>query len=377
MTGKKTEKPPKPVRHSQGGLVIWHGMRVSDFRKLIKVGADIHWSQAHRIIPTLFMTLFNSVANVAEKALFSKRIEKTEIQPPIFVLGHWRSGTTMLHNLMTLDDRFTYPNLYKCIFPHHCLTTETVMSKLTGWMIAKNRPMDNMKSGWNLPQEDEFALLLMTTYSPYRMLAFQGHPERYIDYFDLQNIPEKEFQAWKEALIRFMKKVTISNPKPIILKSPTHTFRVKILQEMFPGAKFVYIYRDPYKVLRSTLHLRSTMFQTNALGRVNMESHEELVYQAYENCIHKYEQDKLDIPEGNLCEIKYEDLEKDVSGSMQQIYEKLGLPDYSHVQSKIDTYAATIKDYKKNEFPTDPELAEIVNKRMKFALELYGYEPVD
>lgn len=374
--GQKKEKTPKPVRHSQGGLVIWHGMPISSFRKLLSVGLELHWSQAHRIIPTLFMTMYNSLLGGVEKTLYSQRIKKAKIQPPIFVLGHWRSGTTLLHNLMTLDDRFTYPNLYQCIFPLHFLTTQSVLTKLTAWMVAKSRPMDNMPSAWGLPQEDEFALLLMTTYSPYRNLAFQGHPERYFDYFDLKKIPEHERQAWKKSLTLFMKKVTISNPKPIVLKSPSHTFRVKILREMFPDAKFVYIYRNPYNVLRSTLHLRSTMFQTNALGRVNMESHNEVVYQAYENCLNTYEEDKHLIPEGNLYEVKYEDLEKDIPGSMQQIYENLNLSGFEDVRPKLENYVAGIKDYKKNEYPTDPELAEVVNTRMKSFLEKYGYDPI-
>ena len=364
---------PKPARHSQRGLVIWHGMRIREFRKLLNIGAEL---QTHKIIPTLFMTAHNSIWNVVEMARFAKKIEQTEIQPPIFVLGHWRSGTTLLHNLMTLDERYTYPNMYQCIFPHHFLTTEKVMPKLTGWLIPKIRPMDNMKPGWDLPQEDEFALLNMTTYSPYRNLAFQGHRERYAGYFDLKNIPEQERQAWKEALILFMKKLTIRNPKPIILKSPSHTYRIEILHEMFPDAKFVYIHRHPYDILRSTLHMRSTMFETNALCKVNLDRHEELIYQAFEECVQTYEADKKLIPEGNLHEVKFEELEKDILGNMQSIYNNLSLPDFSEVQPKIEAYVAGIKEYKKNVFPTDPALADVVNNRMKFALEKYGYDPV-
>ncbi len=122
--------------------------------------------------------------------------------------------------------------------------------------------------------------------------------------------------------------------------------------------------------------MRSTMFETNALGKVNMESHEELVYQAFEECVKTYEADKHLIPEGNLYEVRFEDLEKDILGNMQKIYENLSLPDFSEVQPKIEKYAAGIKEYKKNEFPTDPALAEVVNTRMKFVLEKYGYDPI-
>ena len=28
-------------------------------------------------------------------------------EPPIFIIGHWRTGTTFLHELLMLDERFT------------------------------------------------------------------------------------------------------------------------------------------------------------------------------------------------------------------------------------------------------------------------------
>lgn len=372
----KSTSTNKPVRHSQRGLVIWHGMRMRDFRKLRKVGAELHWSQLHRILPTLGMLPYNTVMEKVEGWRYEKKLAETEVKPPLFVLGHWRSGTTLLHNLLTLDDRFTYPNLYQCIFPHHFLSTEKAMAGLTSWLVPKRRPMDNMEAGWKLPQEDELALLLTTTYSPYRNLAFQGHRERYEDYFDFKSADPKEREQWKAAMMRFMKKITLRTGKPIITKSPGHTYRVEILREMFPDAKFVYIHRHPYDVIRSTIHLRAVMFQTNALGKINLENHDELVYQAYEQCIRTYEEDKKNIPEGHLYELKYEEFEKDLPGHMQKVYENLQLPPFDHVRPKIEQYVAGQKEYKKNVFPTDEALAEVVNTRMKFVLDKYGYDPV-
>lgn len=366
----------RPVRHSQRGLVIWHGMRMRDFRKLVKVGAELHWSQLHRILPTLAMLPYNSLMEKIENWRYGKQLAATEIKPPIFVLGHWRSGTTLLHNLLTLDDRFTYPNLYQCIFAHHFLTTEKAMSGLTSWLVPKTRPMDNMAAGWKLPQEDEIALLLTTTYSPYRNLAFQGHRERYADYFDFRGASPAEREEWKQAITKFMKKITLRHNKPIVTKSPGHTYRIEILRELFPEAKFVYIHRHPYEVIRSTVHLREVMFQTNALGRINLENHDELVYQAYEQCIQTYEADKRHIPPGHLHEIRFDVFEQDLVNQMRDVYAALNLPDFAHVQPKIEQYVAGQKEYKKNQFPTDPVLAEVVNTRMKFALDLYGYDPV-
>ena len=162
----------------------------------------------------------------------------------------------------------------------------------------------------------------------------------------------------------------------MLRRPPGHTYRVEILREMFPDAKFVYIHRHPYDVIRSTIHLRAVMFQTNALGKINLENHDELVYQAYEQCIRTYEEDKQQIPEGHLYELKYEEFEKDLLGHMHKVYDNLQLPDFEHVRPKIEQYVAGQKEYKKNVFPTDEALAEVVNTRMKFVLDKYGYDPV-
>ena len=37
----------------------------------------------------------------------------------------------------------------------------------------------------------------------------------------------------------------VRSPKRIVLKSPAHTARVRVLLELFPKARFVHIIRDP------------------------------------------------------------------------------------------------------------------------------------
>ena len=37
---------------------------------------------------------------------------------PVFILGHWRSGTTFVHNVLSCDKRFGYCTTYQTVFPH-------------------------------------------------------------------------------------------------------------------------------------------------------------------------------------------------------------------------------------------------------------------
>lgn len=85
---------------------------------------------------------------------YSAAIGETTVAPPLFVLGYWRSGTTHLHNLLAVDDRFAFPNTYQVLFPHTFLSTETKGSAALARFMPTQRIMDNVKAGPLEPQED-------------------------------------------------------------------------------------------------------------------------------------------------------------------------------------------------------------------------------
>src|SRR2546427_338717 len=77
------------------------------------------------LVPILFMTFRNTCLGYLQTLVWGKRIRKTKIiHDPLFIIGHWRSGTTWLHELLTLDPRHNYPTTYECFFPTHFLLTE-------------------------------------------------------------------------------------------------------------------------------------------------------------------------------------------------------------------------------------------------------------
>ena len=66
-----------------------------------------HWPRS--LIQTA-VAASNSVVARIERRRFGPRIEATEVQAPLFILGHYRSGTTHLHNLLALDPQFAAPS---------------------------------------------------------------------------------------------------------------------------------------------------------------------------------------------------------------------------------------------------------------------------
>jgi hypothetical protein len=230
-----------------------------------------------------------------------------------------------------------------------------------------------MPVSWDAPQEDETAVALMTGISPYMMLAFQGDRPKYERYFDLQQLSEVELQRWKEALLLFLKKLTLREPKTLLLKSPPHTYRIPILLEMFPDAKFIHIVRNPYAVYSSSMHLRRKLFEGNTLGRPNFEGMEEDVFVTYEHCFRAFEQDRRLLAPGQLHELRFEDLEQDPLGELEKIYRHFHLDGYDALHAEISAQLDSLRKYRKNEFKMEDALKRKIYERCRDVFLRYHY----
>lgn len=361
---------------SQGPFCVWSGIGFTNFIKLMRLRPTIRWSGMFRLISSGVFSLSNSFFSLLENLIFSRRVNKTKLEPPVFIIGHWRSGTTLLHNLMSMDKQFIYPNMGAMLFPSHFLLTEPLLKQVVRRLLPKQRPMDNMPVTWDLPQEDETSIMLLHLMSPYLAIGFSDQPEVYERYYELDQLTPKEASLWKKTFIYFMKKLTYKagGNKRVLLKSPTHTFRIPFLLKMFPDARFVYIYRNPYKVYNSTLHLRRTMFGDNGFAPLDMEKLEEDMAHIYENHLHVYERDRQTVPEGQLHEVRFEDLEADPVSELRKVYEHLNLAGFEELEKNMQPYLKDQKSYKKNKYEMDAAQEKKIYERWQKAFEMFGYE---
>lgn len=357
---------------------FWHGMRWGDW---MRFWASKHF-RAHplRLPMAILITLITPVNSLwgwlqdwwLRRELRVLKIEK----PPIFIIGHWRSGTTFLHELMFLDDRYGSPNTYQCFAPHHFIFSERIIAKYGGFLLPKHRPMDNMLAGWDRPQEDEFALLTMNAPTPYFRCAYPNDPPPYMETLDWEGVSPADEERFQQALVKFLKLLTMKYHKQILLKSPPHTGRVKMLSKMFPGAKFVHITRDPYSLFSSTMRLWRALDDVQGFyfPRYSEEQHKEFVFECLERMYRGLEKQRAEIPAENIYDVKYEDLVKDPVGLVEKIYANLKLGDFESLRPKLEAFAAGQKDYKPNVHEFEPELKAEIRRRWSGYFERYGYE---
>ncbi len=222
----------------------WQTLRVNRFAV-----APRYW---HRAALVTAGSVLNSWYQGREERLFGDQVDEAAVHPPLFILGHWRSGTTLLHNLLALDDRYAFPNLYEVFFPHTFLCTEDDRSGLVAPLIPKTRVFDNVAQGFDMPNEDEFATAAASLCSPYMMWAFAGEGLQAANGSDVsRRLPTRKSFNWKKRPDAVPQKVTIRYERRFSLKVCRIPGRIKLLLgRCFPAAKFVHVHRDPYTVFR-------------------------------------------------------------------------------------------------------------------------------
>lgn len=379
MAERKAEKPssnPYPFWAAR----FWHGMPAEVWLPLLARYAPTIRPTAWGLAGTVSLaSLFNSAMKAVQGVLLNRRVADTQlVGDPVFIVGHWRSGTTLLHELLVLDEQFTSPSTYQCFAPNHFLISEWWVTRLLSFLLPAQRPMDNMVMGWTRPQEDEFALCNMGIPSPYLQLAFPRDRDRHLEYLDFAGVSPVDAERWRAGLRRFLQLVTYGTPKRLVLKSPPHLGRVGLLLDMFPGARFVHIVRDPCAVYSSTVKLWNTLHESQAFQNPPADGWDEYIFGCFERMYAQFERDREHLSPSQLCEVRYEDLVREPVPQMQAIYEQLELGDFEAARPKLLAYFDDTRDYRTNQHRIDPELRERIYERWGRYMQRFGYcqEPI-
>ena len=356
---------------------FWDGATISAWMKILN---SARWRIAPSRLPMAFvvscLSVMNSFLALLQKLIYGKKIRATNlVDAPIFIVGHWRSGTTLLHEYMMRDDRFSCSDTYECFAPSHFLVSGPLFRPWVQYLMPKKRPMDNMAAGLDRPQEDEFALCALGINSPYRNVAFPN--EKPIDdkYLTLRELTNEERTRWLDALEYLLKALTLARGKTLVLKSPPHTARVRAIRERFPNAKFVHISRDPYTLFPSTVNLWIKLSKTHGLqiprGGAALE---EKVLNDFERMYDAFCEDVEEIPDGSLCEVSYDELVGNPIATLEKIYRELGIDGFESKREEFERFAATQKNYRKNKFELTDEIKETIARRWKKYFQRYVSE---
>jgi omega-hydroxy-beta-dihydromenaquinone-9 sulfotransferase len=314
---------------------------------------------------------------LAESVTFRKKLRATSVQPPIFIVGHWRSGTTHLHNLLCQDPTFGYLTMYQAMAPDCSLVGDPWLRGLLARVMPAQRPMDDMDWPLDAPQEEEIALGKVLPWSFYSQFLFPRRARELFHTHVLFNgARANDIEDWKRQYLRILKVASLhAGGKRLVLKNPVNTARMGLLFEMFPSARFIHIHRDPYEVFSSTRNLHRKILAFSALQRVSHAELDDTVLHLYEAMMRQFLDEKERIPHDQLIDVRYDELVHRPLEVLERIYTQLGYDHFEDARPRIEAYVQSLTGYRKNSFAalTRDETSRI-ETRWNFAFAALGYQ---
>lgn len=294
---------------------------------------------------------------------------------PIFILGHWRSGTTHLYNVMSLGD-FGYVPPVATGLPWDMFGIARALRPLLERQLPETRFIDNIPVTPTSPQEDEIAIANMSPYSFYHGIYFPRAFDRLIDrgvFFE--GMSPAQVEAWQRRFLLFLRRLDRAQGKRLLIKNPTYTARPAMLRKMFPDAKFIHIHRSPFDVFLSMRNFYAKLLAELAL----QETPETLdidatILRVYEGMMRRFDVETEGWDAPDFVELPYALLDTQPMAALERIYQTLELPGFDAAAPAFQAYLDQVKSFRKNAFRGDAEAVGKVLAHCGPWLDRWGYE---
>ena len=294
-----------------------------------------------------------------ERFAFDHAIRRHEPeQQPIFVLGHWRSGTSFLQTLLFLDPRFTTSTIYRSLFSDVFLLTERWLKPMLNRLCRITRlqfSIQRIPLNLDTPAEADLGLCCLGSRYSYTW----GHvfPARFGHW--LQKLvfspSPRAIAGWLEATDYFHRKLSLaSGGKRVVLKSPGDTARLQLLAERYPEARFIYIHREPEEVFHSNRYLWEVVLKEHGLQVLDRDQVDSMIIENYRSLLKCYQVQRDALPGKRLVEVAYAELRDDPVGTLSSVYAQLGLGGVP--TQAISDFVQTTGAYNAQAYTTSPAL---------------------
>lgn len=315
--------------------------------------------------------------STAERLLIRSRLPRIEeMPPPVFILGHWRSGTTHLYNIMAKSGAWGFVPPVATGLPWDLFGLARAFNPLLERALPKHRYIDNIPVRPDSPQEDEIAIANMSPLSFYHGIYFPSAFSELLRrglFFD--GCSEAEIDQWRKRFAYFLRKLHLhQGGRPLLIKNPVYTARLAMLRLEFPSAKFIHIRRNPYEVFASMRNFYAKLLKQFALQAYGHVDIDETIFAVYERMMTAFVRDAEGLGEDELVDLAYEDLDRDPLGVVETVYRRLDLSGFEAAKPLFSGYVASVTGFEKNKFACSDEAARKVEARLGAFLRRWGYE---
>lgn len=336
-------------------------------------GRPDHWGKAVGIWGA---ALARAPISTIEHLMIKSKLPKTkDLPPPIFILGHWRSGTTHLYNTM-VHGGFGYVPPVAVGLPWDMFGIARAFGPLLEKALPEHRWIDKIPVTPTSPQEDEIGIASMSDLSFYHGIYFPKEFDRLIDrglFFD--DCSADEIAGWEDRFTLFLCKLAHLQGLPLLIKNPVYTGRVAQLRRLFPEAKFIHIHRNPFDVFLSMRNFYAKLLDVMALQEIPSDLDiDATILRVYGRMMDAFQTETRGLKAPNFVELAYQTLDEDPVGALKHIYETLDLQGFDMAQPAFRTYLDSVKSYSKNWFKGDQRAIDKVSGAWSRWIDNWGYD---
>jgi hypothetical protein len=312
-----------------------------------------------RLLFALAISLLSTAVTLPERLLCPlflrrRRSSSKSNHAPVFILGYYRSGTTHLQFLLDRDPNLFSPAWVQTLAPQGFILTWAFLRFFLIPFMPSTRQVDPMLFGPDMPSEDDFALNNWALASALagRAVLPQAY-EFYGRFHDLRRLAPNELSRWRRYQVAFVDKLSlVARKQKLLLKSPSHTARVRLLLELFPQAKFIHVTRDPGAVMRSNIALlQLVQCLYNMQDPLSRDAIEQILVREYLATEESYLEARALLPRGQLAEVRFQDLLADPVGEIHRVYRELELPFTRTFERRLFDYLDSARAYSPNVYP--------------------------
>lgn len=253
---------------------------------------------------------------------------------PIVVIGHWRSGTTYLHQLLASDPAAATVRNSLMVAPQVGVLLRPLIEPLLSRLMSAIRPIDAVSWGPGDPQEDELCIAKLTLDTNMTGVAF---PLDYLVHFRRSVlVTTRRFERLWLYVMQLTWLHAGAGRSHLLIKNPAHTARVPMVLKHFPKARFILLKREPIDSIRSLVQVKQRMSALVGLQPLPSQiTQVEETVTAHRELMQAFEASRHLIPAGQLIEVAHTDLVQQPLDVVKRIYEAFGLLSWNSAQPHI------------------------------------------
>ncbi len=296
------------------------------------------------------------------------------IEQPLFIVSNPRSGTTLTHRLLSLDEeRYASLLLYHTVFPSVTLIKlfkllyridGFIFHPLTRLVLAVDRWAFK---GWQhihptgMLQTEEDEGIFTTSWLTPGLLLFTPFATDFQHLNIPDNMPERKRRRWQAYYVSSLKRILYAQGaqnRVFLSKNVLTLGRFKTLVEAFPDLRMIYIARSPLNTVPSYVSMFTKPWPIHSPDFVEDTTQLRALGQTIIDHYHYHLGNRKTLPPERYLELQYKDLVADPQAAVLSIYAHFGIPVTEAFEQALTAETTKARAYK---------------SKHKYTLEQFGF----